>query len=82
MYIVDLTKEVKCIKTKSSIKISNKTNFINMGDYDVYPGLNYLVTITTDPNYYFVHNVGVLMPTDLFIDIDEWREELINSVLD
>ena len=83
MYISELTKKVICIKTKSSMIVSNKTKVQNMGDYSnfIKEGMSCLVTITTDNSYYFVHNTGTLMPVDLFMDVDEWREKVIDSLL-
>jgi hypothetical protein len=54
-----------------------------MGNYSnfIKEGMSCLVTITTDNSYYFVHNTGTLMPVDLFMDVDEWREKVIDSLL-
>lgn len=73
MYIRQLVKTVRCISI--SIKpVSYNCNGLELGSI-------YKVSVTTDPNHYFVHSLGIVLPSDMFMDIDEWRDEVIDSLL-
>lgn len=70
MYISDLTKSVKCIKV----------DWPYLQDLEL--GSIYKATPTTDNSYYFIHELRQIIPQSMFVDIEEFRELKINSILD
>ena len=69
MFITDLTKSVKCINVE----------WPYLQDLEL--GSLYTATPTTDILMYFIHELGQVVPKSMFIDMVEFRESTINSIL-
>lgn len=70
MFITDLTKSVKCINVE----------WPYLQDLEL--GSLYTATPTTDTFYYFIHELALVIPKSMFVDMEEFRECTINSILD
>ena len=69
--------KVKCITNKDN---DNKQHLIDIGN--IYTANS--TTLNSPSNkdkYYFINETKTAMPTELFITIDELRDELINEIL-
>jgi hypothetical protein len=63
------TKSVKCINVDWSYS------------QDLELGSIYTATPTTDIFMYYIHELGRVVPKSMFVDIVEFRESTINSIL-
>ena len=63
-------------KTDKLITLKCVDDFgLNNKSYDVIIGKTYTANITTDNNYYFIHETQSVIPSELFITIDKESEE-------
>ena len=70
-------------KTDKLITLKCVDDFdLNNKSYDVIIGRTYTANITTDNNYYFIHETQSVIPSELFITIEKWREISINEIID
>ena len=74
IYFTDNVIKVKCITNKDN---DNKQHLIDIGNI-------YTANTTTSHmfnKYYYINERQTVMPAELFIPIDELRDELINEIL-
>ena len=74
IYFTDNVIKVKCITNKDK---DNKQHLIDIGNI-------YTANTTTSHmfnKYYYINERQTVMPVELFIPIDELRDELINEIL-
>ena len=74
IYFTDKILKVKCITNKDN---DNKQHLIDIGNI-------YTANTTTSHmfnKYYYINERQTVMPAELFIPIDELRDELINEIL-
>ena len=36
---------------------------------------------TTSKDYYFIHKIQMMLPSELFIPLSDWREQTINEII-
>ena len=77
IYFTDNEIKVKCI---SNTDKDNKKHLIDIGK--IYTANStYLNSPSNKDKYYFINETKTAMPTELFITIDELREQTINQIL-
>ena len=75
IYFTDNVIKVKCI---SNTDKDNKQHLITIGD--IY-NANSITFNKSAGKYYFINETKTAVPTELFITIDELREQQLNTIL-
>lgn len=72
IYLTSNVIKLKCVDDHS----------INNGEYipNVTVGEIYTANTTTDSGYYFIHETQTVLPSELFIPLDELRENKLNDI--
>lgn len=69
IYKIDDVIKVKCIS-----ELPIHCNDIKLGEV-------YICNKTTSKDYYFIHKIQMMLPSELFIPLNEWREQTINEII-
>ena len=91
--LVNITRENKSIfdysyndhiyMTDEKIKLKCVDNFdLTNKSFDITIGHTYTGNVTTSKHYYFIHETQTVLPSELFIPLDKWREQTINEILE
>ena len=75
IYFTDNVIKVKCISNKDK---DNKQHLITIGD--IYNANSTTFNKSTG-KYYFIYETKTAVPQELFITIDELREQKLNTIL-
>jgi hypothetical protein len=78
IYFTDNEIKVKCI---SNTDKDNKKHLIDIGNIYTANSTTYTNSPSNKDKYYFINETKTAMPTELFITIDELREQTINQIL-
>ena len=41
----------------------------------------YMCNKTTSKDYYFIHKIQTMLPSEFFIPLSDWREQTINEII-
>jgi hypothetical protein len=78
IYFTDNVIKVKCISNKDS---DNKQYLIDIGNIYTANTTTSHIFNKSEGKYYFINERQTVLPAELFIPIDELRDELINEIL-
>jgi hypothetical protein len=74
IYLTSNIIKLKCVDDHSIASHSGKYNFnVNIGE-------TYTANTTTHNGYYFIHETQTVLPSELFITLDKWREVILNDL--
>ena len=69
IYMINDVIKVKCIS-----ELAIHCNDIKLGEV-------YMCNKTTSKDYYFIHKIQMMLPSELFIPLSDWREQTINEII-
>ncbi len=71
IYMTDEIIKLKCV---DNFDIANKS-------YNITVDHTYTGNVTTSKHYYFINETKTVLPSELFIPLNKWREITINDIL-
>ena len=78
IYFTDNVIKVKCITNKDK---DNKQHLIDIGNIYTANTTTSHIFNKSEGKYYFINERQTVMPAELFIPIDELREQQLNTIL-